>query len=168
MPDTFPGAVIRAIAIWTRRQITPSPSTWAEGEESMPEITIVAKMKTDERGWPQIHFTPENDVLHSVAALLQEDLGVFLPTCDGLLAEIRQALLGVAEESTWNGDRFLLRLKRDRTSMTDMFGEAGVKSAPVMIETSLLGLIVDAWREFVSELPRQREFAGPVQDSSSA
>jgi hypothetical protein len=126
----------------------------------MPEHTIVGKMKTDERGWPQIRFAPENDSLHTVAAFLQEDVGVFLPACDDLLQAIRRVLLDAKEESSWNGDRFLLRVRRDVVSLTDMFGEAGVNSAPVMIETPLLEKIVDAWRDFVSELPRQRDFAG--------
>ncbi len=126
----------------------------------MPNRTIIGKMKTDERGWPQIHFAPENDSLRTVAAFLQEDVGVFLPSCDDLLQAIRGALLGTEEESSWNGDRFLLRVRRDLVRITDMFGEAGVNSPPVTIETPFLCLIVDTWRDFVSELPRQREFAG--------
>jgi hypothetical protein len=140
--------------------MTPGPSTQPEGNEGMPNHTIVGKMKADERGWPQIHFAPENDSLRTVAAFLQEDVGVFLPSCDDLLQAIRGVLLGTEEESSWNGDRFLLRIRRDLVSMTDMFGESGVNSAPIMIDTFLLEPIVDVWRDFVSELPRQRDFAG--------
>jgi hypothetical protein len=85
MPDAARGVGKRTIAIWIRHQINSGPSTRPEGDEGMPEHTIVGKMKTDERGWPQIHFAPENDTLHTVAAFLQEDVGAFLPSCDDLL-----------------------------------------------------------------------------------
>lgn len=134
----------------------------------MPERTMIARMKTDGRGWPVIRFSPENDALRAVALFLEEDVGVFLPPCDELLQAIQGVLGGQEEETSWNGDRFLWRIRRDLSGVTDLFGEAGVNSPEVLIETHLLGLIVEAWRDFVSELPRQQEFAGSGEPDSKA
>jgi hypothetical protein len=159
MPETDHGASIRVIAIWTRRQTDNGPLTRPEGGGGMTEGTFVGTMKADERGWPQIRFAPESASLRAVGALLQEGVGIFVPACDDLLLALRGVLRGAEDEFTWNGDRYLLRGRRDLVSMTDLYGEAGVNSVPVTIETVFLAAIVEAWRDFGSELPRQREFA---------
>ena len=125
----------------------------------MPIRTIVGKLKTDEKGWPLIRFSPEDESLTAVAAFLQDDVDVLLPTCDELLHALQSVLAGKEDELVWNGDRFLVRVKRDRTSLTDKYGEMISQTAPAAIDTMLLAVLVDGWREFVSELPRQREFA---------
>lgn len=158
MPDIAPETRNRVRAIWIHHQTGSGSSSEMESEKCMKDYTV-GKMKTDERGWPQVQFTPDEEPLRMVSAFLQEDVGIFLPTCEGLLRDLHEVLRGSEKETLWNGDRFLLRMKRDRVGMTDMFGEKGMNSAPVMIETRLLLQLLDAWREFVSELPRQREFA---------
>jgi hypothetical protein len=125
----------------------------------MPERTILGLMKTDDQGWPLIRFTPEDESLHAVAAFLQEDVDILLPACDELLQAMGAVLEGKEEEWTWNGNRFLVRVRRDRASLTDKYGPAGLGSAPVTIDTALLARILDGWRDFVSDLPRQRECA---------
>ena len=124
----------------------------------MPERSIYAEMLTDDKGWPLIKFDPEEEYLRVVAAFLQEDVGVFLPICDDILQAMQFIQQGREEEWTWNGDHFLVRVRNDRARITDKYGEEGLDSAPVLIETPLLALIVNAWRRFVSHLPRQREF----------
>jgi hypothetical protein len=125
----------------------------------MPDRPIVGKMKTDERGWPLIHFVPEDESLQAVAAFLQDDVDVLLPICDELLQALESVLAGEKEEHVWNGDRFLVRMRRDQTRLTDKYGGAISGAAPVDVETVLLAAIVGGWREFVSDLPRQRELA---------
>ena len=125
----------------------------------MPDRPIVGKMKTDESGWPLIQFVPEDESLKAVAAFLQDDVDVLLPICDELLQAMESVLQGREEEWTWNGNRFLVRVRRDRASMTDKYGEAGLDTTPVTIGTALLAQIVGGWRDFVADLPRQREFA---------
>jgi hypothetical protein len=125
----------------------------------MPDRTILGMMKTDDKGWPLIRFAPEDEALRAVAAFLEEDVDILLPACDELLQAMASVLEGKDEEWTWNGNRFLVRVRRDRASMTDKYGEAGLDSARVTIETALLARIVGGWRDFVADLPRQRELA---------
>jgi hypothetical protein len=125
----------------------------------MPERPIVGKMKTDERGWPLIQFVPEDESLQAVAAFLQDDVNVLLPVCDELLRVLESVLAGEKEEHVWNGDRFLVRVRRDQTRLTDRYGAMISGTAPVEVETGVLAAIVGGWREFVADLPRQRELA---------
>jgi hypothetical protein len=126
----------------------------------MPDRAIFGKMKTDEKGWPLIQFVPEDESFKAVAAFLQDDVDILLPTCDELLQVLAAVLTGKEEEYVWNGDRFLVRVRREQTRLTDKYGEMILQTPPATIETELLAAIVGVWREFVSDLPRQREFAG--------
>jgi hypothetical protein len=125
----------------------------------MPDRVIFGKLKTDERGWPLVQFVPEDEPFRAVAEFLQDDVDIQLSTCDELLQTLEAALASGDEEHVWNGDRFLVRVGRDHTRLTDKYGVMISNTPPVTIETGLLALIVRAWREFVSDLPRQREFA---------
>jgi hypothetical protein len=125
----------------------------------MRPSAILCKLSTDSEGWPMIQFSPDNDALRAVAAFLQQDVDILLPACDELLQAMASVLQATAEEQAWNGNRFLLRIRSDRSSMTDKYGEGGLYSRPVTIDTALLNVIVAGWREFVSALPRQRELA---------
>jgi hypothetical protein len=150
----------KSVALFIIRHRTRSgTSAQREGEEGMPDRAIFGKLKTDERGWPLIQFVPEDEALKAVAEFLQDDVDILLPTCDELLQTLESALVGGEEEHVWNGDRFLVRVGKDQTRLTDKYGVMISNTPPVTIETGLLAEIVRMWREFVSDLPRQREFA---------
>jgi hypothetical protein len=136
-----------------------SASNHAEGGERMVSGMIFCTMTTDDQGWPLVQFEPDDVNLQSVAAFLQSDVDILLPTCDELLAGMQSVRAGRTNEWSWNGDRFLVRVGKERATMLDKYADAGLESPTATIDTDLLSVIVTGWRRFVSTLQRQRKLA---------
>src|SRR5579883_3471797 len=94
---------------------------------------ILVSLTTDDQGWPFIQFEPADPALDSVAAFLQSDVDISLPGCDLLLGELGAILQGRQSGWTWNGNSFLVEVERERSTITDKYGDPG--SARVSMDT---------------------------------
>ncbi len=129
-----------------------------EGEGDMRNPSFYCELATDDRGWPLIKFDPEDDDLRLAGEFLQDDVGMLSSPCDELRQGLESVVHGREEEWVWNGDRFLVRVRKDQAEMIDKFGGDGSATPPVAIDTPLLVALVRAWSRFVAAIPRQREF----------
>jgi hypothetical protein len=125
----------------------------------MRSRVVHGELMTDGRGWPLIKFDPEGDNLRLAGEFLQDDVGMLSSTCEELSQGLESVALEREGEWVWNGDRFLVRIRKDQAELTDKYGADGLETPPVLIETYLLAAIVDIWAWYVARIPRQREFA---------
>jgi len=125
----------------------------------MRDRDIYCELLTDDRGWPLIKFDPDDEELRLAGAFLQEDVGLLQTTCDEVMQGVQRVMEDREGEWIWNGDRFLVRVRKDGTNLTDKYGKDGLDASPVFMDTRLFVALVRAWTRFVASIPRQREFA---------
>jgi hypothetical protein len=102
---------------------------------------------------------PEDRDLGFVAAFLQSDVDIVLPSCDLLLEEITAVQEGRQPRWAWNGNSYLVEVEKDHTNIIDKYGDG--PSVKATVDTALLCFILRQWKRFVSDLPRQRELPVP-------
>jgi hypothetical protein len=160
MPDPVRSTATKGVTLLiARSQTNRDPLSHLEGEQHMPDQRFLGKLTTDDQGWPRIKFVPKDEPLETVTAFLQDDVDILLPCCDELLQGMHSVLEGKENEWLWSGNRFLLQVGKDQTRVMDKIAQAINKKPPVTIETTLLLWLLEVWRDFVSGLPQQQEFA---------
>ncbi len=116
------------------------------------------KLEPDEQGWPLVRFEPEDPALNLVGDFLRSDVDIVLPSSDVLIESIQSVLADEKARWRWNGNSFIVEIENPASRMIDKYGHLVAVDRAATVPTQTLLEIILAWREFVSRLPRQREF----------
>ena len=103
-----------------------------------------------------------------VRDFLRSDVDISLPSCDLLLASVGAVMSGDQERWRWNGNSFLLRVEKSVSRLTDKYEDENGVYRSADLPTAVLPSLIRAWREFVFELPRQRELEAVQRTAQAA
>jgi hypothetical protein len=120
--------------------------------------TTKVKFAANDRGWPLIRFEPDEPALSLVGEFLRSDVDINLTSCDLLLESMESVLADKEARWRWNGNSFIIEVEKSWSRLIDKYGDGYEGERTATVATAGLFQIIHAWREFVSELPRQREF----------
>jgi hypothetical protein len=115
------------------------------------------KLQADEEGWPLVRFEPKDPALSLVGDFLRSDVDIVLPSCDLLIESIQSVLAQEKTHWRWNGNSFIVEVENPVSRFINKYGHLSNGDRSAVVPTHRLLEIIRAWREFVLELPRQRE-----------
>lgn len=137
--------------------------TLTQNDNAANARVVSFKLQTDDLGWPYFTFSSADQDFRLVGEFLQDDVGLLKPVCAEVSQGLQAVLTDQEEEWTWCGNRFFVRVRKDTTEITDMHGENGLNTEPLLVDTLPLSVLACLWMWFVAEIPRQREFDGLTQ-----
>jgi hypothetical protein len=147
----------------------PASSDASTGRQGITGIRqAVMRLRADERGWPLVDFEPDDPALRLVRDFLRSDVDISLPSCDLLLANVAAVMSGDQERWRWNGNSFLLRVEKSVSRLTDKYEDENGVYRSADLPTAVLPSLIRAWREFVFDLPRQRELEAVQRTAQAA
>jgi hypothetical protein len=147
----------------------PGCSEASSGRQGITGIRqAVMRLGADERGWPLVDFEPDDPALRLVRDFLRSDVDISLPSCDLLLVSVAAVMSGEQERWRWNGNSFLLGVERFVSRLTDKYEDENGVYRSADLPTAVLPSLIRAWREFVFDLPRQRELEAVQRTAPAA
>jgi hypothetical protein len=137
------------------------------GSTSAHDTTKV-KFAANDRGWPLIRFEPDEPALSLVGEFLRSDVDINLTSCDLLLEGMESVLADKEPRWRWNGNSFIIEVERSWSRLIDKYGDGYEGERTATVATAGLFQIIRAWREFVFDLPRQRELEAVQRTAQAA
>jgi hypothetical protein len=120
--------------------------------------SVTMSLSTDAHGWARVHFKPDDPIFCIIGDFLEGDIGIGLWSCDAILESGEAVLAGEKPEWRWSGDSFIVEVQKVKSRLIDIYGDAFGQPRSGELPTPVLLQITQAWRDFVSVLPRQLEF----------